>query len=60
MWDEFTNRGSIRANLWHVFKVALLFGLLFAVNWWASNRLLVAVFATLASVFFVIMVVKLY
>lgn len=60
MWDEFTNRGSIRANLWHVFKVALLFCLLFAVNWWVSNRLLVAVFVTLASIFIVVIVVKLY
>ncbi|NRD68976.1 hypothetical protein HQR03_00280 [Psychrobacter okhotskensis] len=33
MWDEFVNRGSIFANIWHGFKVILVFCLLFLIMW---------------------------
>ncbi len=33
MWDEFANRGGIRANLWHAFKIILIFCLPFLFTW---------------------------
>lgn len=33
MWDEFTNRGSVYANIWHGFKITLVFCLLFLCVW---------------------------